>query len=422
MAQKYRGSLVVTAMLFCVAPAARVPAAADESRGPTAEQVRRAELWFAQLNSEFIDVPVETRIPDRFEMYNPHSTDELRQLRKMGFTQVMLDRGDLHRDASCVGLDVVLANWWIDKTTPDVMEQGLAVARAVTPGRLAGFSVMDEPGRNSPDTSFGFYVDLYKSLRARFDTDAGSPLKDVPIEISHAGPFATWDERYYDYFSYLYEAADTIRIMPYPDLPEGPLSDVFFMTQRTRILMKLAGRKPQLVVILQAWVLPEQKKMPEVAELRVMALQAMLSGATVVSFFDYNRDVWKDHPEFSAGFPGVMKELKNLAAEFDGGNASTVMSSTGILASRLTSRGGAITEIALNTNRYSVDDFEPLEVRTKVITNGRPSTPCPTVTSSHGQVHCGSRCRCCPNPLLVFKRRRTAVRLGIRKRTRCCNR
>lgn len=257
-------------------------ASGDENVEPAPDQTAKTKKWFHDLNGEFVDVPVSTRIPRRFEIYNPHSGSELQAVKQMGFTQVILDRTDLHADATEIGLRVVLANWWIDKTQRDVIERGIKMAREVRVGQLAGFSVMDEPGRNAPETSFGFYVDLYKELRNEFDNKPSSLLQGVPIEISHAGPFASWDQRYYDYFSYLYEAADVIRIMPYPDLPEGPLSDVFFMMRRTEKLMQLAGRRPPLVVILQAWVLPEQKKMPEISELRVMAYQALLGGAAVV--------------------------------------------------------------------------------------------------------------------------------------------
>jgi hypothetical protein len=231
-------------------------------------------------NAESVDVPMTVRIPQRFEMYSPHSTEALRDLKSMGFTQVILDWPNLHDAATKAGLNVVLANWWIDKTRPEDIEKGIERAREVDPTSLIGFSVMDEPGRNSPDTPFGYYIDLYEELKPKFQRE----FPGTRLEISHWGPMASWDETYYEYFSFLYEAADVMRIMPYPDLYEAPLDDVFFMVHRSRKLMKIAQRELPLVVILQTWILPPENKLPEIDELRVMAYQAMLSGAETVSF------------------------------------------------------------------------------------------------------------------------------------------
>src|SRR4029434_7041842 len=115
--------------------------------------------------------------------------------------QVILDWPNLHRDATEIGLDIVMANWWTDKTKPEEIDRGLELARQVDPARLAANSVMDEPELNSPETPLSFYVDLYDQLRQRRDRE----LPGVRLEISHAGPRASWDQRYYDYFSALYE-------------------------------------------------------------------------------------------------------------------------------------------------------------------------------------------------------------------------
>ena len=199
----------------------------------------------------------------------------------------------------------MLANWWIDKTKQDDIDRGLDWAKKVDREKLVGFSVMDEPGRNAPDTPFGFYIDLYEKLKPEFRAD----FPNTRLEISHWGPMASWDDRYYDYFSYLYEAADVMRIMPYPDLYEGPLDDVFFMIQRSRRMMEIAQRELPLVVILQAWLLPPDGKLPTISELRVMAYQAMLSGAETVSFFEYNEEIWAKTPGFKERFRELMKEV-----------------------------------------------------------------------------------------------------------------
>jgi hypothetical protein len=282
-------------------------APAQEAAEPS-EPVAPVETFKPRGNSEFISKQTVARITRRFEMYDPHSVEALQTLKEMGFTQVVLDWPNLHGDATEIGLDVVLANWWTDKTKPEEIDRGIELARQVDPARLAGISVMDEPELNAPETPFSFYVDLYERLRQQLARE----LPGVRLEISHAGPHASWDQRYYDHFSALYEAADVMRIMPFPDLNEGPLSNVYFMILRSRELMRIAGRQLPLVVILQTWVLPPESKLPEMAELRVMAWQAMLAGAETLSFFDYNPEVWSQTPGFHDQFAELMQELTSV--------------------------------------------------------------------------------------------------------------
>ncbi len=311
-------------------------------------------------NAEYIDVPITARIPQRFEMYSPHSTEALHELKSMGFTQVILDWPNLHSAAVKAGLKVVLANWWIDKSKPQDIEKGIERARKVDPKALIGFSVMDEPGRNSPDTPFGYYIDLYEDLKPKFRSE----FPGTRLEISHWGPMANWSEEHYQYFSLLYEAADVMRIMPYPDLHEAPLDDVFFMVHRSRKLMTIAQRELPLVVILQTWVLPPENKLPEIDELRVMAYQAMLAGAETVSFFDYNTDVWKKTAGFEDAFRKLMTELTTFSHRHRNDTATTSIGDDGILTATLFSPSGVRTRVEVNTRREVVGTMRGLQVKT----------------------------------------------------------
>ncbi len=348
-------------------------AAAHQLRDP-AELRRRS-------NEEYVGKKVKTTVTQRFEMYDPHSKQALADLKAMGFTQVILDWPHLHKAASDVGLNVVLANWWTQDTKRNEIEEGLERARKVAPESLIGFSIMDEPGRNAPDTPFGFYIDLYEQLKPKFAEE----LRGTRLEISHWGPMASWDSRYYDYFSFLYEAADVMRIMPYPDLHEAPLDDVFFMIQRSRKMMKIAQRELPLVVILQAWLLPPDGRLPEIEELRVMAWQAMLSGAETVSFFEYNLDVWNETPEFHEQFRQLVAELTALSLRYRTCSVETEMREDGILNSTLTSPSGLMTQIEINTRRHSVGFLKPLGIRETKI---RSSRGCPPLVASRQTICC----------------------------------
>jgi hypothetical protein len=320
-----------------------------------------ADIALAQriTESQFLESSIKTKITTKFEIYNPHSRQELLAVKEMGFTQVILDWPSLHPDATALGLDVVLANWWTHKTPQADIERAIELAKQVAENRLVGISVMDEPQRNSPATPFDFYVRTYNQLRPRLDRE----LPGVSLEISHWGPLASWDQIDYHLFADLYRSADVMRIMPYPDLFERDLDDVYVMMQRSRALMKKAERDLRLLVILQAWTLPPKSELPTIDELRVMAYQAMLGGAETLSFYHYRPEEWAATPGFHQHFAELMKELTNLSRQFANATIESTMSESGVLKAVLSSPSGEITTIRVNTKRTRVDDLAPLAIQ-----------------------------------------------------------
>lgn len=351
--------------------------------------VRRA------ANAPFVGVPVRTKVAQRFEMYSPRTEEAVRELKEMGFTQVMLDRPNLHQAATDVGLPFVLAHWWNQDTKPEEITAAVERAKSVNRSLLIGFSIMDEPERNSPDTPFGYYIDVYEKLRPQFEIE----FPETRVEISHWGPLAEWTDQHYEYFSFLYEAADVMRIMPYPDLGEGPLDDVYFMIRRTQRPMELAGRSLPLVVILQTWILPPKNQLPEVDELRVMTYQAMLSGSETVSFFDHNPEVWRQKEGFESGFRDLMREITTFARRYKDWDIETVMSGDSVLTSILKSPSGERHRVVVNTQRIAVNDLAALEVREESMESSPVLLPrqcCPQQCSpahDHLSVRSGVRIR-----------------------------
>lgn len=332
--------------------------------------------------AEHVDVVTKAKITRRFEIYDPHSVEELHAVKAMGFTQVILDWPNLHPEATALGLDVVIPNWWVGDTSREEIERGINRAGEVERRRLIGFSVMDEPGRNAPDTPFNYYVELYNELRPRFDRE----LSGVPIEISHWGPLHSWTEIDYAVFRPLYESADVMRIMPYPDLYEGPLRDVYFMMRRSRKLMKMADRELPLLVILQAWTTSPQSELPTIDELRVMAYQAMLGGAETLSFFHYRPEEWDRTPGFRQAFAGLMSELTQLSDRYSDATIESKMSKSGILEAWITLSSGETATIRVNTNRKSVDGLQPLAIEQPVVPQAGPS-----ILVSSAQRSCSGR-------------------------------
>ncbi|MEQ1826662.1 MAG: hypothetical protein ABL921_11985 [Pirellula sp.] len=332
-------------------------------------------------NSEFYDVKTRTRVTQRFEIYDPRSVADLKTVKAMGFTQVILDQPQWHVHATELGLDVVLANWWTKDSPQELYDQTFRIAKEVAPKNLVGISIMDEPELNSPDTPFPFYGDLYKRLRHRLAEGLGH----VKLEISYWGPLRTWNQSKYDNFSLLYQSADVIRIMPYPDLKEGPLREVYLMLQRSKRAMSIAKVDIPHVVILQAWVLPPENKLPTIDELRVMAYQAMLGGTETLSFFEYKPEVWEKTKSFTEDFQGLMRELRALSQRLSGALIESVLLENGILESTATWPTGRTHKIRVNTNRFEQGDLKGLQIQDSSLLTQSPAPSVAQLGSDHRQ-------------------------------------
>jgi hypothetical protein len=346
-------------------------------------------------NESFADVVVRSRIPRKFEFYNPHSSEQLRAIKAMGFTQVILDWPTLHAGASELGLDVVLAHWWTLKTEVKEIEKAVDFAKQVDRRRLVGFSMMDEPERYAPETRFEYYRSLYRDLRAYFDTE----LPAVQLEISHWGPLASWPASRYAAFVPLYQATDRIRLMPYPDLGEGPLSEVYYQMLRSRRIMELAKRPLPQVVILQTWMLPEEPKLPTIAELRVMAYSAMLGGADTISFYNYDPEQWeKAAPGFTAAFAELMRELTAFSNDYQGATVESQINLQGIISATIQPGNGDPVTVLVNTNREPAAGLEGLAV---VVSHRAAAVATRPYVARHPGRRLHVRC-----PLLRARRRR----------------
>lgn len=308
-------------------------------------------------NDRFMNVVTQGSVANRFEIYNPRSEEQLRAIKEMGFHQVMLDWPNLHGPATAMGLDVVMAHWWSIQTKPEEVRKAIEVVKQVERSRLSAVSMMDEPERYAVDTPFEFYKGLYQELRGHLD----QVLPEVKLEISHWGPLADWTPRHYEAFVPLYQSADRMRLMPYPDLDEGPLAEVYLQMMRSRYLMQMAGRELPQVVILQTWAL-EDKKLPTIPELRVMAYLALLGGAETISFYSFDPELWDNTPGFRSDFEGLIRELAEFAARYQGASVESILRSSGVFTATAQLEDGRSAEFTINTRRVIADGIEPLAV------------------------------------------------------------
>ena len=327
-------------------------------------------------NAAFQNRPVPGTISDRFEIYNPHTLEHLETIKSLGIQQVVLDWPNLHSAATKLGLDVVIANWWTKDTQQSEIDARLEYLKEVDRRHLAAVSMMDEPERYAPDTPFSYYQKIYGELRTKLKNQS----LDTPLEISHWGPLQSWSPENYQTFAVLYQAADRIRLMPYPDLDESPLSEVFYQMMRSRYIMKLSGRTLPQLVILQTWVIPDAPKLPTIKELRVMAYQAILTGADTVSFFNYDPDVWKRTPGFRNGFRELMSELTEFTREHRQRRVETTMNESGVLTAVIEVSSQEVLKVSINTERQPIDQLAALEVKFESLNRAQPDLSQPQIS------------------------------------------
>lgn len=118
-------------------------------------------------NDRFHNITVKAKISDRFEIYDPHSVEQLQAIRDMGFRQVIFDWPNLHREATQLGLDVVIANWWTIDTEVSEIEKRMEFVREIDPERFAAVSMMDEPEVWSKTPGF---IDGFRDLMSELTT------------------------------------------------------------------------------------------------------------------------------------------------------------------------------------------------------------------------------------------------------------
>ena len=309
--------------------------------------------------------PVKASITRYFEIYRPQSEADVQAAKDMGFNQVALDRDGLAEKANQLGMRIMLGNWWSTSTPwTDIQPVLELAAKLQREGASVFVSMMDEPDTNDPAQH---PVSLYQSLHDRIK----KAYPGIPLTLSHWGPVRDWPNDW-DVDSYvksiggLYQSVENMRIMPYPVLRGEPMNEVFLMMQRSRELMTRMGTSLPLTAILQTWTESNQDAiplLPTLEQLRVMAYEAMLSGAETLSFYDYNPAVWNRVPGFTTGMRVLLTELNGLSNRFkDSQLSSDLDGNRAVLLSNVTASDGAVSCIRVNTTPYAMSGLRPYEI------------------------------------------------------------
>jgi hypothetical protein len=251
--------------------------------------------------------------PVVFEIYGAKTLQDLRLLKKWGFTQVILDpdpKFALTRAADRMGLRVVMANWWKSGWSWNDVQTTLATARTLK--NLVSINMMDEPCR---DPAGACPPSVYQALRRRIRR----AWPGAPLSLTIYGPDPNWKVGHSGTFLDYLATIDVLRIDPYPPAAGKPLGTVYHWVEQARLLMREARRVRPLTVILQAWSDPKSNvALPSVQTIRAMAYVAMLSGVRTLSFFKYDPTDWAAIPYFLDDFRDMMAELVALAKDLEG--------------------------------------------------------------------------------------------------------
>ncbi len=318
---------------------------------------RRGAEWFLWVGFAVCAFPCAGQLTQHFEIYGAKSPAHLSDLAAMGFDQFILESNELIAEASRRGLRTVQANWWEKSTPASSIDAQLAFA-SVQSG-LVSVNLMDEPMNDPERFPPELYVDIRSKLRQKYST--------VPLSLTLYGPKSGAAEQELRLFADYLPAIDVLRIDPYPVVAQRSLLEVWAYIQRARELLRVQGRQLPLTVILQTWSPGDgadgAPMLPSLAELRVMAYLAMLSEAEVLSFFDYNLDVWNRAPGFAEGFRSLMNELTAFSQELSAAKLKTLAGADSMVRSEVQFPDGHLECVEVNTATMRVGSFPPLYIR-----------------------------------------------------------
>lgn len=307
-----------------------------------------------------------TGVTQRFEMYmdETFAKADFEYMKALEFTRIFPNFEGYATVIDSLGLGVVWPNWWNGDTPWSTVSQVLQDAAKLT--NLVSINMMDEPERDDqPLHSPEVYLKLRRAIR-----EAGF---DQPLSLTLHGPRPEWPASTTRFFLDYLGAIDILRIDPYPVLSGKPLRQVADWINQARFLMEVIGREMPLTVVLQTWELPGGT-LPTLSELRVMAYLAMFSGATTLSFFDYNPTAWLNTPGFTEGFITLMSELTGLAREFAGAVVYPILGPDDVFQAEV-EIDGYWTCFTVNTRESQNGTLDPLE-----IVRGKGRCPRPPLT------------------------------------------
>lgn len=230
------------------------------------------------------------------ELYSVRTEEDFAIARAQGFNAVIEFGENLEARAHRHGMLLTDPQWY-GRDTADSKVRADVARRRGQPALFA-YNLNDEPDLR-PESGVA-PSDLGRITRLLRQLD---PKRLLSVTCSGgAGGTTLWR----DYAALV----DIFRIDPYPVVSGAPLS---LVPERVRLAREAAGSGKPVWVVLQAWTLGPGSALPTAREDRCMTYLAVASGAKGLSHFDFNVEVWSQHPGLWNGLLLNNRELRLLS-------------------------------------------------------------------------------------------------------------
>lgn len=282
-------------------------------------------------------------------------------LKGWGIDQVVVETLASGQSAAKAGLGVVLANWWsTDKTTDFI---AAVVKSAATISTLCEIKMADEPiywqlsqfksARTGAATTWLYTPAAFAAARSTVYSNWPGPNPIPPLSLSFYGPEESWDILESEFYSQSLPTIDLLRVNNYPYCDPNHYRQIWMWNENARRYMSLANVDIPICTTLQAWANPdshsEKRMMPTPQELRVMAYQVLLSGAAVVSFYQFEPANWALFPDYQNQFQAMVQDLVQFINALQVGNATSILGYDSVVRTWLTDSNGNRSMYYVNT-------------------------------------------------------------------------
>ncbi|MBI2191289.1 MAG: hypothetical protein HYU36_04825 [Planctomycetes bacterium] len=272
------------------------------------------------------------------ELYGVRTEEDFAIARAHGFNAVIEFGDAIEARAERHGLLLTDPNWF-HRDHPDskVWEE---VQRHRGQPALFAYNLSDEPDlRPESGCSPGDLARFARLLRR------DDPARLLSVTCSGgAGGVKLWKE---------YAAlVDIFRIDPYPVVAGAPLLK---LAERLEHAKEAAGPRKPVWTVLQAWTLGPGNGFPTESQDRCMTYLALAGGASGVSHFDFNVEVWSQFPDFWNGLIRNNREMRLLSPVLLEGNPVQAESDSPHVRTAAWRRKGILLALVVNGSDASVE-------------------------------------------------------------------
>lgn len=261
-----------------------------------------AELAISEVEIDWEGLQPETIYPitDRAgtpvflrELYSLRREEDFRIADHLGFNAVIETDSVTFRYAEKFGFHVTEASWYTASSDlATATAEGIAYCAEPL---LISYNLNDEPDLRMNSSGPAALARAAAAIRTV------DPKARFSVTLAGRG-------RTKNYWPDFAEVVDIMRVDPYPLVSTRPLREVKELVEAARAA---AGPTKPIVTVLQAWDWPAGA-FPTGPQIRQMVWQSLIAGSNGLSYFDWNYEVWAQHPDFWRELVEINKEIQEL--------------------------------------------------------------------------------------------------------------